>query len=398
MLKNRSSRPGSWTHSGAFFVLTVCLSLVVGGCSDSADLPERLPSAVSVVTLGSAEVRPSRDFVARTQASAKADISARIEGEIREVNFREGARVEKGQLLVRLEDTGASADLRQAEAELTASRAERQSAARNLERGKDVADKGFLSAADLDKLQDRFSAAEARLQAAEAAVEKAANNLGYTEIRAPFDGWIGKLNFDVGAVVSPASGPITEILVTDPMYVGFQLNEADYVTYRRAGRAAAESTAGSLALHLTLPDGQRYAQDGVLDFADISTDASTGTVAMRAVFPNSAAVLVPGLYVTLHVEGQAGEARILVPQVAVQETLEGQFVLVVNDQEQVAQRFITTGPLRGAMVVAQTGLEVGERVIVEGLQKVRSGVTVTPVDKRIDPNTGVLTDAGEGAQ
>ncbi len=229
-------------------------------------------------------------------------------------------------------------------------------------------------------------------------MEKASDNLRYTEIHAPFDGWIGSLNFDVGAVVSPASGPITEVMVTDPIYVAFQLNESDFVAYRRAGRDAAESMAGNLALYLTLPDGQRYGQGGALDFADVSTDASTGTVAMRALFPNPAAVLVPGLYVTLHVEGQAGEASILVPQAAVQETLEGKFVLVVDDQQKVAQRFITTGPRRGAMVVARTGLEEGEQVIVEGMQKVRSGVTVNAVDKQIDPETGVLSGEGEAVE
>lgn len=119
---------------------------------------------------------------------------------------------------------------------------------------------------------------------------------------------------------------------------------------------------------------------------------------MRAVFPNSAAVLLPGLFVTLHIEGRTGESRLLVPQVAVQETMEGLFVLVVDDQEQVVQRFITTGPRRGAMVVVQSGLEVGERVIVEGMQKVRSGIIVSPVEKRINPETGVLATESELAQ
>ena len=380
------------------FLLTLAALALFTGCSESTEPPQAAPVSVSVVVLENAEVRPSREFVARTAASAKADVSARIEAEIREIQFKEGSRVEQGQLLVRLENTNAGADLRQAEAELTASRAELQSASTNLQRGQDVAGKGYLSASDLDKLKDRFSAAQGRLQAAEAAVEKADNNLGYTEIKAPFDGWIGKLNFDVGAVVSPASGAIAEILVTDPIYVEFQLNEADYVAFRRAGREQAETIVNNLSLYLTLPDGKRYDQGGTLDFADVRTDASTGTVAMRAVFPNSNAVLLPGLYVTLHVEGQAGEARILVPQVAVQETIEGKFVLVVDDQQKVAQRFFTTGPRRGAMVVAETGLEAGEQVIVEGLQKVRAGVAVNPVSKRIDPDTGALTAAGEVSQ
>lgn len=175
------------------------------------------------------EVRPSREFVARTSASARADITARIEAEIREVLFREGARVEQGQVLLRLEDTRANADLQQAEAELAAARAELDSARRNLDRGEDVAGKGFLSAADLDKLKDRFSAAQSRLQTAEAALQKARTNLDYAELKAPFNGWVGRLNYDVGAVVGPATGPITSVLVTDPMYVEFQVNEADFI-------------------------------------------------------------------------------------------------------------------------------------------------------------------------
>lgn len=287
------------------------------------------------------------------------------------LSFTEGAKVSQGELLIRLEDTRASADLQQADAELAAARAELESATRNLRRGEEVSEKGFLSAADLDKLKDRFSAAESRLKAAQAAVQKADTNLEYAEVRAPFDGWIGRLNYDVGAVVSPASGPMTSVLVTDPVYVEFQVNEADFVSFRRRGAESAEAFSKSLGLSLTLPDGERYEQPGVLDFADVQTDASTGTVEMRAVFPNPDAVLVPGLYVTLRVEGQSGEAKVLVPQVAVQETIEGKFVLVVDDQNQVAQHFIQTGSREGALLVVNSGLEAGDQVIVEGLQKVR---------------------------
>ncbi len=379
-------------------VVSVCAGLLLAGCSEPQEPKQTSPVAVSVVVLEASEIRPSREFVARTAASAKADITPRIEAEIREILFTEGAKVSQGELLIRLEDTRASADLQQADAELAAARAEVDSASRNLKRGEEVSEKGFLSAADLDKLKDRFSAAESRLQAAQAAVQKAGSNLEYAEIRAPFDGWIGRLNYDVGAVVGPSSGAITSIQVTDPAYVEFQINEADFMNFRRRGAESAQALSRSLGLYLTLPDGERYEQAGVLDFADVQTDASTGTVAMRAVFPNPDAVLVPGLYVTLRVEGQSGEPQVLVPQVAVQETIEGKFVLVVDDQNQVAQHFIQTGSREGALLVVSSGLEAGDRVIVEGLQKVRPGVTVSPVEKQIDQQTGALIQMGGAGQ
>ncbi|WP_417515254.1 efflux RND transporter periplasmic adaptor subunit [Marinobacter sp.] len=374
--------------SPLFAIFTV---LVIAGCSEPVDPPVAAPVSVSVVVVDNSEVRPSRDFVARTAASAKADLTPRIEAEIREILFREGARVREGQVLVRLEDTRVNADLQQARAELTAARAEIESARKNLERGEEVAGKGYLSDADLDKLKDRFNAAQSRLKTAEASVQKADTNLEYSEIKAPFDGWIGRLNFDVGAVVSPASGPITRVLVTDPLYVEFQLNESDFVAFRRADNGTEEQIANRLSLQLTLPDGGRFEQPGRLDFADVQTDANTGTVAMRAAFPNPDAVLLPGLYVTLRIEEQAGDSRVLVPQSAVQETIEGQFVLLVDEQQKVIQRFIETGTRIGAMLVAESGLDTGEKVIVEGLQKVRTGVTVAPVVKQIDPVTGALT-------
>lgn len=379
-------------------LVPVCAMALVAGCSEPPPPPEQAPPAVSVVVLEEAEIKPSREFVARTAASASADMTARIEAEIREILFTEGSRVSKDDVLVRLEDTRADADLQQANAELAAARAELESATKNLRRGEEVAGRGYLSDADLDKLKDRYNAASSRVQSARAAVQKADTNLEYAEIRAPFDGWVGRLNYDVGAVVSPSTGPITTVYVIDPIYVDFQLNEADYITFRRLGGGSAAKAAESITLSLTLPDGTAYEHEGKMDFADIQTDASTGTVAMRAAFPNPNAELVPGLYATLKIEGEAGSAQVLVPQMAVQETIEGTFVLVVNDEQQVVQRFIQTGAREGAMLVAVKGLSAGERVIVEGLQKVRAGATVQPVEKQIDPATGALLAEAEAGQ
>ena len=380
------------------FSMPMSAFFMLSGCSEPPESTPSEPAAVSVVVLETSEVRPTKEFVARTAASVRADITPRIEGEIQEILFKEGTKVSQGQLLIRLEDTRAGADLQQTKAELAAARAELESATRNLKRGDELSSTGFLSGTDLDKLRDRFNAADSRVKAAEAAVQKASTNLDYAEIRAPFDGWIRQLNYDVGSVVSPATGPITSVLVTDPIYVEFQLNEADFIAIRRAGSRTATMAAESLSFYLTLPDGERFGQPGALDFADAETDASTGTVAMRAVFPNPAAILVPGLYVTLHIEGQAGEGRVLVPKTAVQETIEGKFVLVVDGQNQVTQRFIQTGPRFGSMLVVQSGVEEGDRVIIEGLQKVRPGVTVNPVEKRVDLETGALSEVGEEGQ
>lgn len=388
----------SFRRPSVSLLSSALLLLALAGCSESIEIPEASAVSVSVLALETTTVLPSREFIARTAPSSRTAISARIQAEITDIHFEEGARVEQGQVLVKLEDTNAIADLSQAEAELTASRAEMESASRNLQRGEEIADRGFLSASDLDKLKDRYSSAQGRFQSAEAAVQRATSNLAHTTIQAPFDGWIGRLNFNVGSVVGPSSGAIAEIMVTDPIYVEFQLDESEYVALRRTGREAATAMTRDLSLFLTLPDGERHAQPGALDFADILTDASTGTVAMRAVFPNPAAVLVPGLFVMLHIEAQAGVSRVLVPQMAVQETIEGQFVLLVNAEQQVIQRFIQTGQRQGAMLVVESGIEAGESVIVEGMQKVRSGLTVNPIPKRIDPDTGALSAPAELGQ
>lgn len=375
-------------------ILGVAGFAAIQGCSEGDAPVEEVVVPVSVVTVDKAATTPTWSFIGRTVPSRKAAITSRTQAEIRSIHFTEGEQVEKGQVLVTLESTNANADLRQAEAELVAANAEVQSAGRNLRRGEEIAVNGYLSAADLDKLKDRFSQAQGRQEAAQSAKQRAQQALEYTEIRAPFSGWVGKANFDPGAVVSPSGGPIADVVQTDPMYVEFQVNEGDFLAYRN--RNANDDFSEQVDLTLTLADDAQYAYKGELSFTDIKVDERMGTVAARAAFPNPEASLVPGLYVTLNVEQRQGVEKILVPQVALQENNEGKFVLLVDENNRVAQRFIQTGARQGALWAVEAGLDGGEAVIVEGIQKVRTGIQVSPVEKHIDATTGVIQDASGG--
>lgn len=373
----------------------VCLFfcvLFLAACQEAPPPAEAPPAAVSVYEAQAESVSRVRQFVARTEANKDAQLVARLEGTLEEVLFREGSLVEAGTLLARIESNSYRATDQQSRADLAAKRESFEVAKRNLERGKDLAPRGFLSQSDLDDLQDKFSSAQSALRSAEAQVEKTAIDLDYTEIRAPFTGRIGKLYYSQGNVVGPQTGPIADILAVDPIYVNFQVNEADWTNYQQQVQAAGVDANDLFAFHLILPNGEQYSQTGRISFADVRGDSGTGTVNLRAEFPNPDALVLPGLNVTLKVETQKRDERVVIPQMAVQESLEGKFVLVVGADNTVSQRIVVLGQRRGPMWVVDSGLEPGEQVIVEGLQKVRAGAKVAPVIKQIDPDTGALSE------
>ncbi len=373
-------------------LLAGSLSLLLSACSEPEAPEAPPPAAVSVYEVKEEAVSPRREFVARTEAYAEAGLVARLEATVEEILFKEGALVESGQLLVKLERTTAAASAEESRAELSAAKDELTSAKRNLDRGEEVAKKGFLSASDLDKLRDRYNEARARVKSAEANLEKTDINLAYTEIRAPFDGRIGRINSDVGNVVNPSSGPIAEILAVDPIYVNFKVNEGEFLEHQKREQARGPDAEPLFDLRLKLTDGDIYGETGRLDYTDPRVDPGTGTVNVRAVFANPERLLLPGMYVTLVVEGKSEEQHVLVPQVAVQENQEGKFVLIVDAENQVKQRLVKLGERRGPLWIVRQGLDDGDQVIVEGLQKVKPGAEVSPVPKTLDPETGALSD------
>jgi membrane fusion protein (multidrug efflux system) len=349
--------------------LAASAAILLSACGKEAPKQAAPAPAVTVYNVQSSSVGQFREFVARAEASQKVDLRARVEGEITRRNFTEGGLVQQGQLLFEID---ADADFK---------------------RGEELAPDGFISQSDLGKLRSSALQADANVEGAKAALETARLNLDYTHITAPFDGQIGKRRYNVGTLVGPSSDALATLSASDPIYVNFQLEESAYINFLQKRASEGKSNQEpELDLSLRLPNGGDYGQPGKIDFADTKIDSTVGSVSLRAIFPNSEGLVLPGLYVTLLVESQKKEQLPLIPQASVQENQLGNFVLVIDDKNQVVTRHVDMGRRMGAMWVVNGGLKDGERIVIEGLQKVRPGVEVNPVEKAVDPKTGAIIE------
>jgi len=210
---------------------------------------------------------------------------------------------------------------------------------------------------------------------AQALLEQAKINLGYTEIRSPIDGRIGIANFTVGNLVSPSSGTLATIVSQDPIYVTFQASEADVIAYKHRIAASADKNP-HVTIHIKLPDGTIYPHPGVTNLLDVQVQPDTDTVLARAQLPNPEGMLIPGGIVGVQVERGGPQSLLVIPQSAVQLDQAGHYVMVVGADKKVEQRRITTGVEQGRDIVVTEGLKQGELVIVEGVQKVHPGQVV----------------------
>ena len=344
----------------------------------SAAASAQAPSAPSVIVapVVSREITRTSDFVGRVTAIDKVEIVARVPGFIEQRNFTEGQLVKKGDLLFRIEQATYKAAADQARANLAKAKAIQANAALQLGRGKALANQEFLPQATVDQRQAEQSSAAADVLVAQAALDQAEINLGYTEIRSPIDGRIGLATFTVGNLVGPSSGALATIVSFDPVYVVFQASERDVLDFKRR-LLGGDAANGRVTVRVRLPDGTLYAQPGQANFLDIQVSGSTDTIAVRATVPNPQGILVPGGIVGVPVEQGAPEQATLVPQSSLQLDQAGSYVLVVGDDKKVALRRVKLGPERGTEVVVTDGVKAGELVIVEGMQKVRPGLTVT---------------------
>ena len=331
--------------------------------------------AVGVRPAATRPVSRSFEFVGRVKAMNIVEVRARIEGFLEKVLFTEGQDVKAGDLLYQIEKVQFQSALDQAKGNLLVADAAAVNAKLEYDRQLDLVKRQYTPQSVLDKDKADLDSANGRKMQAEAAVTQAQANLGYTDIRSPIDGRIGRTARTVGNLVNPASGVLATIVSQDPTYVVFPVSVKDLETIREARRKEGGGLA-KIEIDVRLANGQSYPQKGTWNLTDPQVDQTTDSLIMRATIPNPDRMLIDGQFVTAVIRERAEEPRLVVPQAALQIDQAGSYVLVVDDQHKVERRPVKTGDNIGTDIVVTSGLKVGDKVIVEGIQKVRPGVTV----------------------
>lgn len=358
------------------FVVVAALS----ACKPAAP-PQMPPPEVSVVTLTTAPVELTTELPGRTLASAIAEIRPQVNGLILERRFVEGSYVAKGNLLYQIDPAPYRAAYDQAAAALANAQAAVPALRSRAERLEQLARIDAVGHQEADDAKAALQRGEAAVAAARAALESARINLSYTPLRAPISGRIGQSNVTIGAMVTAYQPmPLATIQQLDPIYVDVTQSSADLLRLRKlfsGGTLRADDSMRQRA-RLLLEDGTAYQHQGTFQFRDVSVDPATGSVMLRMVFPNPQQELLPGMYVRALITEGVEDRAILVPQQGVTRNAKGEAVaLVVGAGDKVEERIVQVGSARGNHWVVTAGLNEGDRVIVEGLQKVRPGVPVT---------------------
>jgi membrane fusion protein (multidrug efflux system) len=320
-------------------------------------------------------VSQSFEFVGRIKAIEKVEVRARVEGFLEKVLFREGQDVKAGELLYQIEKVQFQAALDQAKANLVVAEAALTNAKVEYERSTELVKRNFTPQSQVDSNKAALDTAAGRVMQAKAALTQAQVNLDYTDIRAPIDGRIGRTSHTVGNLVNPATGVLATIVSQDPIYVLFPVSVRDLEAIREARRKDGGGMA-KIDIRVRLPNGTEYEHAGTWNLTDPQVDPQTDSLIMRATIPNPERTLTDGQFVTAIIRERQEAPRLVVPQAALQVDQSGYYVLVVNDARKVEQRRVQTGPQRGTDVVVTSGVKDGEKVIVDGIQKVRPGQVV----------------------
>ena len=366
MLKNRSL---------SFFALAVTSVLLLNGCLKKKEAAVQVVQKphVTVEKAGYKSYTERFNFPGRIDAVNSVTLKARVAGFLKDRLFEEGDIVKKGQILFVLEREPFEAQVAEAAANLAKAEADAKNAKLNLDRALELRKTGNISQSTVDTREAENSVAKGQVLQAQAALNLAKLDLGYTNIKAPFTGKIGLSAYSVGEYL-PVNTTLATMVSFDPIYVLFSVSERELLSMQKAGML--KSNNDSLAVSLIMGDSSVYRYGGQINFTDVVVDDSTDTVKMRAIFPNPAKQLVSGQFVSVLLEYEAPEEKIVISQAALMPSASSKYVYVVDAQNKVVNKPVSVGAEQGKDIVVLDGLEAGDRVIVTGLQKVRPGQEV----------------------
>lgn len=354
----------------------IAAALTSSGCGKRNQFQQPPPPAVTVSQPLTRPVEEWAVFTGSTRAERTVELRARVRGYLQQVAFRDGARVQQGDLLFVIDKAPFEAELAAAQANVERAEAALELAQANLERTTKLSTSNAISKQQLDVDQAELATAEANLKAAEAAQKQAALNLGYTEIHAPINGRIGRHLIDEGNLILPDQTLLAIIESVDPIHAYFNVSESDLSRLASLSPQQVNEAAGKL--QLAIGDQADFVHRGKLDFEQLGVDPGTGTSLRRAVFDNPDGSIVPGMFVRVRVQVGEPAERLLVEERALASDQRGDYLLVVNEKNVVEYRPVRLGTSVDGKRVIERGLEPGEWVVVNGLQRARPGAPVTP--------------------
>ena len=374
-------RAGVWAVMATAAGLAACGggSGAAGGPGGAGGMPP--PPPVGVITVQPADVSLSAELPGRLEAWRTAQVRARVPGVVQKRQFTEGGEVRAGQSLFQIDNAAYRATLDSALATQAKAEANAAQAQATYDRNEPLAAAKAISQTEWVAAQTALKQAQADIAAAKAAVQTARLNVTYAAVQAPIAGRIGRALVTEGALVGQGEAtPMALIQQTNPMYVNFTQSAAEAMKLRRAFDAGQfKKLAGAAEVRVVLDDGSDYPLPGKLLFSDLSVDAGTGQVSLRAELPNPQGLLLPGLFVKVRLTQAQAEGGYLIPQQAVTRGTAGDTVMVVGEGNMPAPRPVKIAGAQGSNWVVLGGLNAGERVVVDGFQKMRPKAPVTPV-------------------
>lgn len=368
---------------------------VVRAENPAAAAPQAVP--VSVATVEAREIITWEEFSGRLEAVDRVEVRPRVSGVIQAVHFREGDLVKQGDRLITIDPAPFAAEVSRAEAQVTAAEARVALAKNDLERANQLSER-VMSARDLDQRTNASREAEANLQGMKATLQSAKLNLDYTEVRAPVSGRVGRLEVTVGNLVSegPAAPVLTTLVSVDPIYASFNAGEEVVMRALKSlgGGLRAHTQVERIPVRMETNGGNGAPFQGTLQLIDNQVDPRSGTVRVRAIFANPEGILMPGQFARLELGQAKREPAIVITERAIGTDQNKKYVMLVDGENKAVWREIALGPVTDGMRIVAQGLAAGDRIIVNGLQRVRPGAVVAPQMVSMDGSTAENAQTG----